>query len=159
MPQAMTLLPTGEVLLASGREDNGTPTGRQPRGEAQLFDPATETWRPTSPMTWRRDRATAVRLASGHVLLSGGNFWDFWGNAGWNPAPGGDVYDPWFDTWTPTPVMPHHVMYRSAAVLLPDGDVLQAGGLESNATGFGLSDLFGISAAQRFSWHANPAAP
>jgi hypothetical protein len=157
--QTMTLLPTGEVLLASGREDNGTPTGHQPRSAAQLYDPASETWRPTSPMTWRRDRATAVRLASGHVLLSGGNFPDLWGDANWNPAPGGDVYDPWLDTWTPTPIMPHYVMYRSAAVLLTDGDVLQAGGLVSDGTGFGLSDLFGISAAQRFHWDGPPASP
>jgi hypothetical protein len=155
--QTMTLLPTGEVLAASGRENSCTPTCVQPRSEAQLYDPASETWRPTSPMTWRRDRATAVRLASGHVLLFGGNFPDTWGGTGWYPAPGGDVYDPWRDTWTPTPAMPHYVMFRSAAALLPDGDVLQAGGLVQGGWGDGISDLFGISAAQRFHWDG-PAA-
>jgi hypothetical protein len=154
--QTMTLLPTGEALVASGREDDCSPTCIQPRSEAQLYDPASETWRPTSPMTSRRDRATAVRLASGHLLLFGGNFPDRWGGAGWYPAPGGDVYDPWRDTWTPTPLMPHYVMFRSAAALLPDGDVLQAGGLVQGGWGDGISDLFGISAAQRFSWHPTP---
>jgi hypothetical protein len=155
--QTVTLLPTGEVLLACGRGDGYMPSGTLPRTTAQLFDPATETWRDTGPMTYRRTVAPAVRLASGHVLLSGGNFFDFaQGGAGWYPAPGGDLYDPWLDTWTPTPAMPHYVGYSSTAVLLSDGDVLSAGGNLYDGLGFGWEDLISISAAQRFSWHPAP---
>jgi Galactose oxidase, central domain/Kelch motif len=155
---SMTVLPTGEVLLACGRLDEYMPSGTPPRSTAQLYDPATETWRDTSPMTYPRAVAPAVRLASGHVLLSGGNFFDFaQDGAGYYPAPGGDVYDPWLDTWTPTPAMPHYVGYTSTAVLLPDGDVLSAGGNLYDGLGFGWEDLISISAAQRFRW-ARPAA-
>jgi hypothetical protein len=156
--QTMTLLPTGEVLLACGREDFWMPSDTPGRPTAWLYDPTTETWRPTSPMTYRRVMPTAVRLASGHVLLSGGNYFDFaQGGAGYYPAPGGDVYDPWLDTWTPTPAMPHYVMYWSTAVLLPDGDVLQAGGSLFDGAGFDWEDMLTISAAQRFHWDG-PAA-
>jgi len=154
LQQTMTLLPTGEVLLAGGREDLWNPSDLPARKVAQLFDPVHETWHATSPMTYRRVGPTAVRLATGQVLLSGGNYYDFeQGGAGFYPAPGGDVYDPWLETWTPTPTMPHYVMYDSASVLLPDGDVLQAGGNMYDGDGFGWEDLLVISAAQRFSWH------
>jgi hypothetical protein len=155
--QTMTLLPTGKVLLAGGREDLWFPGTDNPRRVAQLYDPATETWHDTGQMTSRRVLATAVRLASGHVLLAGGNFYDFGaGGSGWYPAPGGDLYDPWLDTWTPTPALPHYVMYDSAAVLLAGGDVLLAGGSLYDGVSFGWEDLFSTSAAQRFSWHPAP---
>jgi hypothetical protein len=111
-------------------------------------------------MTYRQVGPVAVRLASGRVLVSGGNFFDLaQGSAGFYPAPGGDVYDPWLDTWTPTPAMPHYIMYNSAAVLLSGGDVLQAGGNLFDGTGFGWEKLFSISAAQRFHWDGPAASP
>jgi hypothetical protein len=151
--QTMTLLPTGEVLLAFGREDYSLASSPPPRPTAWLFNQASEHWRPTSPMTYRQVGPVAVRLASGRVLVSGGTFYDWeQGGAGYYPAPGGDVYDPWLDAWTPTPPMPHYISAYSAAVLLPGGDVLQAGGYLFDGTGFGWEDVLSISAAQRFHW-------
>jgi hypothetical protein len=159
----MTLLPTGKVLLAGGSENYFTYLADSRRTVAQLYDPASETWHDTGPMTYRQVMTTAVRLASGQVLLSGGNFFDRTppegGGAGWYPARGGDVYDPWLDTWTPTPTLPHYVMFGSAAVLLPGGDVLVTGGslwdgtvIDPGETGNWGHFVFN-SSAQRFSWH------
>jgi hypothetical protein len=59
------------------------------------------------------------------VLVAGGNW--IWAEDPYM-APQGEIYDPWLDTWTLTPAMPHYVLTNSAAVLLSSGDVLLTGG-------------------------------
>ncbi|WP_437317161.1 Kelch repeat-containing protein [Sorangium sp. So ce385] len=63
-----TVLPSGQLLLAGGQEDE--------RGlrldSAELYDPATDTWSFTTPMSIAREQHTATLLPSGEVLIAGG---------------------------------------------------------------------------------------
>jgi hypothetical protein len=124
---AMARLRDGRVLVAAGCRSLGYPCGgetREPYGE--VYNPGTETWRTTGPMSFTRQHASAVVLPSGRVLVSGGN----WVRAAGTPpvAPAGDVYDPATDSWTPTPPLPAFEIGGGSSVLLPTGEVLHAGG-------------------------------
>ena len=70
-----TLLPDGRVLVAGG---NGSadvnPCGcHAPLGTAELYDPASGTWRATSSMVEVRSGHTATLLADGRVLVASGS--------------------------------------------------------------------------------------
>ena len=66
--QAATLMPDGAVLVTGGSPDTGFATTG-----AELLDPATNRWRPTTwPMATPRYGHTATLLPDGKVLLMGG---------------------------------------------------------------------------------------
>jgi len=66
--QAATLMPGGAVLVTGGSTDTGFATL-----SAELFDPATNRWQPTTwPMATARYGHTATLLPDGKVLLVGG---------------------------------------------------------------------------------------
>jgi hypothetical protein len=66
--QAATLMPNGTVLVTGGSTDRGFATVG-----AELFDPATSHWQPTTwPMATPRYGHTATLLPDGRVLLVGG---------------------------------------------------------------------------------------
>jgi len=68
--QTATLLPDGTVLLAgTNRSGVGVTTGL---AAAELYDPATGAFSPTSPMTTPRYGHTATLLPDGSVLMAGG---------------------------------------------------------------------------------------
>ena len=76
---------------------------------------------PTPPMETPRANHTATLLADGRVLVTGGT------GTGGLAVPGGEIYDPSANTWTPTAHL--NVARRGhTATLLPDGTVLIAGG-------------------------------
>lgn len=146
----LTLLPTGEVLLTNGLP---WPAAWPPTAEADIYDPVEELWRPAHSMHLPRYQVpSAVRLASGRVLVAGGNYIDR-DELGRNAymALQGEIYDPWLDTWTMTPVMRHYVLDHGATALLPSGDGLYAGGLVYNGLGRLGETQFAISASQVFS--------
>jgi hypothetical protein len=62
-----TLLRSGKVLLTGGEHED---CGRF--AEAELYDPATETFTLTGKMTRQRDNHSATLLSDGTVLLTGG---------------------------------------------------------------------------------------
>jgi len=66
--QAATLMPDGTVLVTGGNTQTGFATL-----SAELFDPATNRWQPTTwPMATARYSHTATLLPDGKVLLVGG---------------------------------------------------------------------------------------
>jgi hypothetical protein len=66
--EAATLMPDGMVLVTGGSADTGFATTR-----AELFDPTTNRWQPTTwPMATPRYGHTATLLPDGKVLLVGG---------------------------------------------------------------------------------------
>lgn len=110
-----TLLPNGEVLVAGGTFDRDDPT-------AELYDPATGTWRATAEgLPWRLFGHTATLLPDGRVLVVGGS-----GPSG--PLSWAFVYDPEADTWTSTGSMTAD-RSNHTATLLDHGEVLVTGGI------------------------------
>ena len=61
-----TLLQSGQVLVAGGRDSTGF------FASAELYDPGTGTWLPGGNMSSPRFGAAAVLLPSGKVLVAGG---------------------------------------------------------------------------------------
>jgi hypothetical protein len=117
-----TLLPSGLVLVAGGaRPRNGPP---DVLATAELYDPATDTWSPTGPMNVARLQHTATLLASGKVLVAGGN-------SQTGALATAEVYDPATGTWTLTAGPMNEGRGAHTATSLSSGQVLLAGGAGS----------------------------
>ena len=67
---AATLLPDGDVLEAGGALNSDTDNADD--ATAELYDPTTQTWSLTGPMTATRNAAAAAVLDDGQVLVAGG---------------------------------------------------------------------------------------
>jgi hypothetical protein len=147
-----TLLPGGTVLVAGGFNADGW------LRSAEVYDPARGRWSRVAPMTTAREHASAVLLGTGRVLVAGGGnpsalqsaeLYDpvsgRWNATGSMNGYGGtaallqdgrvlvaccdaaDIYSPATGTWTPTGPMVYPYASAAAAVL-PNGQVLYAGG-------------------------------
>ena len=120
-------LPGGDVLLLGGwsREEPFVPPQRI-YADAEEFDPATGSWTPLPLMRVARAAPTATLMPGGTVLVTGGL--DEISPDG--PDPGlasTESFDPPTRTWTPRAAMEQSRGDHSAS-LLPDGQVLVAGG-------------------------------
>ena len=109
-----TLLPDGRVLIVGGINQ---PTQTSPANnvtDADLYDPATNTWSAVSALPAATAGHTATLLVSGNVLVAGGFV---------QPQ----LYWPALDTWRTEPnVLASRFVHSSA--LLDDGRVLLIGG-------------------------------
>ena len=121
-----TLLPNGKVLVAGGFGATSA------LASADLYDPANGTWTPTGSLATGRNSHTATLLPSGKVLVAGG--------FRTNPGPGGvmlasaELYDPGSRTWMATGNL-GVARQDHTATLLPNGQVLVAGGYGGTGTG------------------------
>ena len=76
--RAAIVLGDGRVLLAGGRPGPaGARTQVAAIADAELYNPATGTWSATTPLPVPRERASALGLADGSVLLVGGDDGNF----------------------------------------------------------------------------------
>jgi hypothetical protein len=111
------LLNNGTVLIVGGYPESG----REPLASAELYDPATGTFSPTTGnMSTPRAQANAIRLNNGKVLISGGT------NAT-EAIVSAELYDPATGIFTPTGSM-NTSRYGATVSLLNSGKVLIAGG-------------------------------
>jgi hypothetical protein len=121
----LTLLPNGKVIAAGGFCTNG------PLASVELYDPATGTWTPTGSLLKARGSHTATLLPNGRVLVAGGD--------GVTPVQtnspsldsvlaSAEIFDPATGRWTPTGSM-GQPRETHTATLLPNGNVLVAGGI------------------------------
>jgi N-acetylneuraminic acid mutarotase len=126
-----TLLQNGEVLVAGG-SCNGTAYGCDAGSflynlkSAELFNPSTGVWTRTGSMRFGREFQTATLLGNGEVLVAGGfNSCD---DDFCTDLSSAELYDPVTGRWLHTASM-SAAREQQTATLLPDGDVLVAGGL------------------------------
>jgi hypothetical protein len=122
------------VLVAGGFSSAGD------LRSAQLYDPVTGTWSGTAPMSAPRLGHSATVLASGRVLVAGGEM----AQAVLLPiypgipagvyarGPAAEVYDPLLGVWLATGTMTARRTSHTAT-LLPDGRVLVASGYDWRA--------------------------
>jgi len=114
---AAALLRDGRVLVTGGHG---------PLASCELYNPERGGWSDGAPMGTARYQHTATVLLDGRVLVAGGsncrtNCTDA------NSLAAAEVYDPTTGAWTATGAMSAR-RRGHAAVLLPDGRVLVAGG-------------------------------
>jgi Kelch motif len=111
---AVVQLRNGQVLAAGGG------VGAVPVSAAELYDPASQSWKPTGALNEARRGANAVVLADGRVLIAGGI-------AGPTLLSSAEIYDPGTGRWTTTGSMAI-ARLDPTMTMLPGGDVLVAGG-------------------------------
>ncbi|MGH8013467.1 MAG: hypothetical protein ACREQ4_13305 [Candidatus Binataceae bacterium] len=124
------LLPTGQVLIAGGRDQTTT------LNQADLYTPPTSAnpigtiTAVASPMAVARYDCAAALLPNGNVLIAGG----FGGINQHGPLQSTEIYDTATSTFTPGPPMTDPLGRAAArATLLPNGKVLVAGGVDGTA--------------------------
>ena len=122
-----TLLTDGRVLVAGGSYDG------HDRVTTELYDAATGRWSPGPSMKRQRSGHSAAALHDGRVLVVGGD------NDGTVTA---EVYDPALGAWTltGTPLGARHI--ASPLVVLSDGRVLWAGGIDGNNHALASAELY-----------------
>jgi hypothetical protein len=124
-----TLLLSGAVMVAGG---GGTGPSSNVPMEAELYDPASGTWRRTGPLSASYVGHTATRLPSGRVLVVG--------------ASGGirntELFDPGSETWSDAGCTVD-TRFGHTATLLLSGGVLVAGGFGSSGR-VSSAELYGI---------------
>ncbi len=112
-----TLLPSGEVLVAGGNDNGGATLAT-----AELYDPATDSWRATGSMASPRYGQGSLLLPGGVLVVGGGH---------WTSVPVPDataeLYSPASGTWSSAGSMAT-ARWGPSLTLLPSGKVLAAGG-------------------------------
>ncbi|MGH8584458.1 MAG: galactose oxidase-like domain-containing protein [Gammaproteobacteria bacterium] len=126
-----TVTPPACKVFVIGGGVFGPPASRNPQSAEQIDLTALggAAWGRVADMNFPRTNVNAVPLPDGTLLVIGGQR-----NGKWNTNPGvvleAEIYDPRTDTWTPAAPMQFPRQYHSVAVLLPDGRVLAAGGVD-----------------------------
>ena len=118
---AATVLADGNVLLVGGFAPYNY------LASAELYDPSIGTWTTTGSLATGRSGPTATLLPDGDVLVTGGA--SSAGPTGFLAS--AELYDPSTGTWTTTGSL-STARSGATATLLPDGDVLIAGGNSSS---------------------------
>lgn len=127
-----TVSPPATQVIVVGGGAYGPPTTRNPQSAetidlTQLAPPPA--WTRLPDMSFARTNVNAVLLPDGTVFVVGGQRNGKW-NADPQPVLEAEIYDPSDDSWTVTAPMAFPRQYHSVAVLLPDGRILTAGGVD-----------------------------
>ena len=131
-----TLLPDGQVLVTGANSGGGAPALPSP----ELYNPAAGTWAVTGQMNTPRIAATATLLPDGQVLVAGGS------GGSSNALASAELYNPATGTWSVTGSMHQGRSglngQGASATLLPDGQVLVAGGEDANFNLLSSAELY-----------------
>jgi N-acetylneuraminic acid mutarotase len=111
-------LADGSVLVAGGSRDG------QPLDTAERYNPASGSWVAAGRLNLPRSMGTLTLLADGRALITGGGIE---GAPDWSSTASAELFDPARGTWSVTAPM-SVARARQTATLLPDGEVLVAGG-------------------------------
>lgn len=118
-----TVLADGRVLVAGGRGQAATET----LASTELYDPATNGWRPGPPMTTARAGHTATALLDGRVLVVGGTAPAADGSSRFEALASAEVFDPKKNAWAAVGPLAE-ARNGHTATRLDDGSVLVIGG-------------------------------
>ena len=129
------LLNSGEVLVVTGVVGA---TGFGDFNTAELYNPRTGKWTLTGSTSALHERGTAILLSNGEVLLAGGGTDNFDSTRCTAAA---ELYDPKNGQWTDTGSM-NSARCAPAATLLPNGEVVVAGGDDSDGNSLGTAELY-----------------
>jgi N-acetylneuraminic acid mutarotase len=135
---AVTLLANGQVLVAGGCTAFDANGCASVTNKAEIYNPATGTWKATGALRGARHAMTATLLPSGKVLVAGG------ATAASDAINSSEIYDPTAKTWTLGLKM---VTARSdyASIMLGTGKVLFMGGENINGVGINKAELYNPS--------------
>jgi hypothetical protein len=131
------LLPDGRVLVAGGYAWSDF------WRTSEVYNPATGTWSPAASMNSPRYRFASAMLRNGKVLAVGGAS----ANNSSLPVASAEVYDPLLNVWTLVGSMSTN-RYSFKATLLPNGDVLVAGGATFGGVALPTAELFSPQSGQ-----------
>ncbi len=135
---AVTLF-DGRTFVAGGFDKNSAES-------AEIYDPQTGVWAPTSPPQHRHSWPVVARLCDGRVYV-GGQFSTTIRNA--------EIYDPVTDTWADAGVMKYAHIYGTATTMA-DCRVMLVGGFNANTKAeiydpvTGLYSAAGTTGSERF---------
>ena len=146
----VTLLANGQVLVAGGCTAYDANGCSSTTNKAEIYNPATGTWKATTALRAARHAMTATLLASGKVLVAGG------ATAASDALNSSEIYDPAAKTWTLGLKM---VQARSdyASIMLGTGKVLFMGGENINGVSIKNAELYNPSSG-KFTATGNMAA-
>ncbi len=135
---AVTLLANGQVLVAGGCTAFDVNGCASVTNKAEIYNPATGTWKATGALRGARHAMTATLLPSGKVLVPGG------ATAASDAVNSSEIYDPTAKTWALGLKM---VTARSdyASIMLGTGKVLFMGGENINGVGINKAELYNPS--------------
>ncbi len=122
-----TLLQNGKVLIVGGILLSSS----DPAATAEVYDQATGIFAMTGAMATAREQHTATLLADGRVLIAGGT--TSTGTGDLHPTATAEVYDPSTGSFSVTGSMAEARSLHTAT-LLPNEEVLVAGGGDDNST-------------------------
>jgi N-acetylneuraminic acid mutarotase len=130
-----TLLSNGKVLVVGGQRSSSN--GAVPLANVELYDPSSGIWTATADLIGGpRAFHTATLLPNGNVLVAG----SYVAGSEANHSKSAEVYDPVSATWTATGSMAFR-RGNHTATLLPDGQVLVAGGIGGNSNSFSIETV------------------
>ncbi|MGB9072336.1 MAG: kelch repeat-containing protein [Terriglobales bacterium] len=134
----VTLLANGQVLVAGGCTSYDANGCLAVTNKAEIYDPATGTWKATGALRGARHAMTATLLPSGKVLVAGG------ATAAMDAINSSEIYDPTAKTWTLGLKM---VTARSdyASIMLGTGKVLFTGGENISGVSINKAELYNPS--------------
>jgi N-acetylneuraminic acid mutarotase len=131
----LVLLKSGKVLAVggcTGQNSNGC-TGVT--AAAELFDPASHSWKATGSLHVARGSMTATLLRNGQVLVAGGL------NGANNPLRSAELYNPTTGTWRMTGML-NVGRDEHTATPLANGQVLVAGGENAASVSTTSAELY-----------------
>ena len=149
-----TLLANGTVLVI-GQENLSPQASTNFETYAERYNPATGTWSDASnglgtcnPQYWCRYESRAVLLSSGNALVEGGLSGSISAYSSGSIA-SAVLYDPATNSWTSSGAMTNPRSNQTATVL-PDGQVLVAGGINYHHPGHGTGTEGPLASAELY---------